>query len=88
MKRLLKGVRPMDEINVEYSSICTHLGDRTFKIEQLQSEVEKYKARLREVDLEALACKQQMAAQPAEEAPSEVPAAPEAEAPQEAVNAT
>ncbi len=68
MSQKLKGVRPLDEINVEYSLSCGKLGDYTYRRTRLGKEIEKIQLRLGELDLEASSCKQQMDAIAAEEA--------------------
>lgn len=65
-KTKLKGCRPLNDINVEYSHTCGMLGDYTFRRSQLATEVEKLNKRLRELDMEAAAARQQEAAIKAE----------------------
>ncbi len=74
MEKKLRGCRPLDEINAEYSLSCGKLGDYTYRRTMLGKEIEKLQLRLGELDLEAGSCKQQMDAIAAEEAakPAEV----------------
>ncbi len=67
MTKKLKGCRPLDEINTEYSLACGQLGNFTFRRGVLAKEIEKINHRLEELDLEAGTAKQQMEAKAAEE---------------------
>ncbi len=60
MAKKLKGVRTLDQINMEYSSVCGLLGDRRFRVKQLIIEGDKLENRLHELDIEAGAAKKQM----------------------------
>lgn len=68
MTKKLRGCRPIDDINNEYSQTCGLLGDRTHRRASLAKEIEKFNQRLAELDLEAGAAKQQMEAIAAEDA--------------------
>lgn len=62
----LKGTRPLEEINSEYSMLCGQLGNFTFRRSTLAKEIEVINRRLTELDLEAGSAKQQQEAKDAE----------------------
>lgn len=66
-KNKLRGCRPLEKINVEYSMACGQLGDYTYRRGMLAKEIEKLQARLGELDLEASEAKAQEAENPTEE---------------------
>jgi len=68
MKKALKGCRPSDQINAEYSMLCGQLGNFTFRRLTIGKEIEAINRRLAELDLEAGAAKQQEEAIKAAEA--------------------
>lgn len=65
-KTKLKGCRPLEQINVEYSMACGQLGDYTYRRGMLAKEIEKLQTRLGELDLEASEAKAQEAEKPLE----------------------
>lgn len=78
-KNKLKGVRPLEEINNEYSMLCGQLGNFTFRRNTLAKEIEALNRRLAELDFEAGSAKQQAeakAAEPINEAMPETPSEP------------
>lgn len=75
MTKKLKGCRPLEEINNEYSMLCGQLGNFTFRRNTLAKEIEVLNRRLSELDLEAGSAKQQMEEQTAKKAADEAVAA-------------
>lgn len=73
--RGVKGTRPLDEINTEYSMLCGQLGNFTFRRATLAKEIEVINRRLSELDMEAGAAKQQEEAKAAEAAANPPPSA-------------
>lgn len=49
----LKGCRPIEEINIEYSQLCGKLGDLLHKKDLIETEITKSLKRQDELDLEA-----------------------------------
>lgn len=60
MTKKLKGCRPLEQINNEYSLLCGQLGNFTFRRATLAKEIEVINRRLAELDFEAGAAKEQM----------------------------
>ncbi len=73
MTKKLRGCRPTDEINAEYSMLCGQLGNFTFRRLTIGKEIEVINRRLCELDLEAGSAKQQEEAIKAAEAAKNVP---------------
>jgi hypothetical protein len=73
-KTKLKGCRPFEEINKEYSSVCGLLGDNFHRGQMLKlrfdAEADKLKTRLRELDLEAAEANKQEQEAKAEQEPA------------------
>lgn len=80
MKQKLKGCRPVNEINAEYSQVCGMFGDNQFTIQRLTKESEEMSKRLFELNLEARESHEQTKKLSEKIQPAPVEAMPEAEA--------
>lgn len=76
MKQKLKGCRPLEAVNTEYSQMCGELGNMVRIKDRAEEQIALCKKRLQELDLEAGESRKQEAALKKAPAPVDEPAQP------------